>query len=89
MLVMLMEFCPKCGSMLFPTKVGRSRRLVCPRCGHKSKIKKRAAYKISEKGKEAKEVPVIIEKKKKKKPAEREYEFESPEYYEEFYEGES
>ncbi len=75
--------------MLFPTKVGRSRRLVCPRCGYKSKIKQRAAYKISEKGKEAKEVPVIIEKKKKKKPAEREYEIEPPEYYEEFYEGES
>ncbi len=86
---MLMEFCPKCDSMLLPTKVGRSRRLACPRCGYKSKIKKRAAYKISEKGKEPKEVLVIIEKKKKKKPAEREYEIESPEYYEEFNEGES
>lgn len=86
---MLMEFCPKCDSMLLPTKVGRSRRLACPRCGYKSKIKKRAAYKISEKGKEPKEVRVIIEKKKKKKPAEREYEIESPEYYEEFNEGES
>ncbi|MBA7502303.1 hypothetical protein ES706_00887 [subsurface metagenome] len=86
---MLMEFCPKCDSMLLPTKVGRSRRLACPRCGYKSKIKKRAAYKISEKGKAPKEVLVIIEKKKKKKPAEREYEIESPEYYEEFNEGES
>ena len=86
---MLMEFCPKCGSMLVPAKVRRSRRLTCPRCGYKSKIKERAAYKISEKGKEAKEVPVIIEKKKKKKVAEREYELESPEYYEEFYEGDS
>ncbi len=86
---MLMEFCPKCGSMLFPKKIGRSRRLACPRCGYKSKIKQRAAYKISEKGKEPKEVPVIIETKKKKKQIEREYELESPEYYEEFYEGES
>lgn len=86
---MLMEFCPKCDSMLLPTKVGRSRRLACPRCGYKSKIKKRAAYKISEKGKAPKEVPVIIEKKKKKKPVEREYEIEPPEYYEEFNEGES
>jgi len=58
------------------------------RCGYKSKIKKRAAYKISEKGKEAKEIPVIVEKKKKKKPVEREYELEHPEYYEEVYEGE-
>lgn len=86
---MLMEFCPKCGSMLVPTKVGRSMRLACSRCGYKSKIKKRAAYKISEKGKEAKDVPVIIEKKKKKKLVEREYELEPPEYYEEFYEGDS
>lgn len=85
---MLMEFCPKCGSMLIPAKVGRSKRLACPRCGYKSKIKKRAAYKISEKGKEAKEIPVIVEEKKKKKPAEREYELEPPEYYEEIYEGE-
>lgn len=85
---MLMEFCPKCGSMLIPTKVRRSKRLACPRCGYKSKIKKRAAYKISEKGKEATEIPVIVEKKKKKKPAEREFELEPPEYEEEVYEGE-
>lgn len=84
-----MEFCPKCGSILVPTKVGRSRRLICPRCGYKSKIKKHAAYKISERGKEAKEIPVIIEKKKKKKLVEREYELEPTEYYEEFYEGDS
>lgn len=84
---MYMEFCPKCGSMLIPTKVRRSKQLACPRCGYKSKIKKRAAYKISKKGKEAKEIPVIVGEKKKKKPAEREYELESPEY-EEVYEGE-
>jgi len=83
-----MEFCPKCGSMLIPTKVRRSKRLTCPRCGYKGKIKKRAAYKISEKGKEATEIPVIVEKKKKKKPAEREFELEPPEYEEEVYEGE-
>jgi len=74
--------------MLIPTKVRRSKRLACPRCGYKSKIKKRAAYKISEKGKEATEIPVIVEKKKKKKPAEREFELEPPEYEEEVYEGE-
>lgn len=85
---MLMEFCPKCGSMLVPTKVRRSKRLSCPRCGYKSKIKKRAAYKISEKGKAANEIPVIVEKKKKKrKLAEREYELKPPEYSEEVYEG--
>ncbi len=84
-----MEFCPKCGTVLVPTKVGRSKRLVCSRCGYKGKVKKPASYKISEKGKETREVAIIVEKKKKKskKPAEREYELERPEYYEEFYEG--
>ncbi|MDI6642870.1 MAG: hypothetical protein QMD95_02330 [Candidatus Hodarchaeaceae archaeon] len=82
-----MEFCPKCGTMLVPTKVGRSRRLICSRCGYKGKVKKPTAYKIREKGKEVKEVAVIVEKKKKeKRPAEREYEIEPPEYYEEMYE---
>jgi DNA-directed RNA polymerase subunit M/transcription elongation factor TFIIS len=79
-----MEFCPKCGTILVPEKVGRSRRLVCSKCGYKGKLKKPSAYKISEKGEERKEVPVIIEKKKKKKkPMEREYEVEQPEYVEE------
>jgi len=82
-----MEFCPKCGSMLLPKKSGRSVRLICPRCGYKGKLKKPTAYKISEKGKEAKEIAVIEEKgKKKKKPPEREYEVEPPEYYEDLYE---
>jgi len=49
-------------------------------------LKKPTAYKISEKGKEAKEVAVIEEKKKKKKPREPEYEIEPPEYYEEMFE---
>jgi len=84
-----MEFCPKCGTVLVPTTVGHSKRLTCPRCGYKGKIKKPAAYKISEKGKGAREVTIIVDKKKKsKKPSEREYEIEPPEYYEEFYEGE-
>lgn len=83
-----MEFCPKCGTLLVPKTAGRSRWLACPRCGYKSKVKKTAGYKISEKGKEAREVAVIEEKEKPKKPAEREYELEPPEYYEEFYEEE-
>ncbi len=86
---MHMEFCPKCGSILIPTKVRRSKRLTCQRCGYKGKIKQRAAYKISEKGKAANEIPVIVEKKKKKrKLGEREYELKPPEYSEEVDEGE-
>lgn len=82
-----MEFCPKCGTVLVPAKVGRSRRLTCPRCGYKGKVRKPTAYKIREKGKEAPEVAVIVEKKKKEKRLpEKEFEIEPPEYDEEGYE---
>ncbi len=79
-----MEFCPKCGTVLMPVKVGRTKRLSCPRCGYKGKAKKPTSYKISEKGKEEREVAVIVPKKEKqKKPIEKEYEIEPPEYEEE------
>lgn len=81
-----MEFCPKCGGALMPRKIGRSMKLVCVGCGYKGKLRKPSAYRISEEGKEVKEVKVIEEKvKKKRKPPEREFELEPPEYYEEEY----
>ena len=73
---------------MLPKKAGRKSLLVCQRCGRKMKLKVPTSYKISEKGKEVKEIAVIIEKKKKKKkPVEREYEPEGIEYYEELFEG--
>ncbi len=81
-----MEFCPKCGSVLLPKKVGRGIKLACPRCKYTRKLKKRTAYKISEKGKETMEITVIDkEEKKKKKPPEQEYEIDF-DYYEDLYE---
>ena len=81
-----MEFCPKCGTILVPNKVGRLSRLVCSRCGYKSKVKKPSEYKINEKGKQAREVVVIVDKKPKgKKSVVKEYEIEPPEYDEEMY----
>ena len=35
-----MMFCPKCGSILVPNEPGKKSKLVCPRCGYKSKDKK-------------------------------------------------
>ncbi|MGQ9787995.1 MAG: DNA-directed RNA polymerase [Candidatus Hadarchaeaceae archaeon] len=84
-MAMMMEFCPKCGTVLVPAKVGRCKKLTCPRCGYKGKVKKRSAYRISEKGKEAREV-AIIEEKDKKRTVLNEYEIEPPEYDEEAYE---
>jgi DNA-directed RNA polymerase subunit M len=81
-----MEFCPKCGSMLLPKKSGRRARLICQRCGYRGKLRKPTAYKISEKGKDAKGIAIIEKKgKKKKKTLEREYEIEQPEYDENLY----
>jgi DNA-directed RNA polymerase subunit M len=83
---MFMEFCPKCGGLLLPQKIGRTKKLVCQRCGSKRKIKRRKAYKIAEKGKEPKEVAVIEEEEKKERKPEVPYEEMKPEYYEEYYE---
>ena len=83
-----MEFCPKCGSLLLPTKKGRSFKLVCQRCKYTRKLKDRKdmkGYKISEDGKEVQEIAIVkAEKKKKVRP--RETERENTEYYEEVYE---
>jgi len=76
------EFCPKCGTLLVPMKVGRSKKLVCPRCGYKGKVKKAASYKISEKCREPEEVAVITEEKKRKL-VHQEFELEPPEMDEE------
>lgn len=35
-----MMFCPKCGSILVPNEPGKKSKLVCSRCGYKSKDKK-------------------------------------------------
>lgn len=81
-----MEFCPKCGSILLPKKIGRGTKLACLRCGYTRKLKKRGAYKISEKGKTVKGITVIDkEVKKKRKPPEQEYEIDF-DYYEDLYE---
>ncbi len=83
-----MEFCPKCGSLLLPTKKGRSFKLVCQRCKYTRKLKDKKAmkgYKISEEGKDVQEIAIVkADKKKKVRP--RETERENTEYYEELYE---
>jgi DNA-directed RNA polymerase subunit M len=52
----MMEFCPKCGSIL----VQKGKKEVCPRCGYSKKG--RTKIKTSEKLMEKKEIAVITEK---------------------------
>ncbi len=82
-----MEFCPKCGNMLYPEKIRGLTKLVCKKCGYKVGARSRKSYKIREKGVEPKEIPVIVEpRKKKKRVMEQEYELEPVEFYEEMFE---
>jgi DNA-directed RNA polymerase subunit M/transcription elongation factor TFIIS len=83
-----MEFCPRCGNILYPEKVRGLTKLVCKKCGYKVGARSRESYKIRERGGEPKEIPVIVEpkKRKKKKVVEQEYELEPVEFYEEMFE---
>lgn len=72
---------------MLPQRAGKSKLLVCQRCGRKMKPKRRSGYRFREKGKEKAEVGVVEEKRKKKiRPIEQEFELEPVEYYEEFFE---
>ena len=83
-----MEFCPKCGSVLLPTKKGRSFKLVCSKCSYKRQLKGKKdmkGYKISEEVKKKDEIAIVdADQMKKKKP--EQLEREKIEYYEELYE---
>ena len=81
-----MEFCPRCGGIMLPEKVGKSKKLVCQKCGYKTKL--RAGRKVRTERKEEEKVTVVVEKEKKrrKKPVEHEVELEPIEYYEELFE---
>ncbi|MEM7826992.1 MAG: transcription factor S [Candidatus Aenigmatarchaeota archaeon] len=52
-----MEFCNLCGSIMFPTKMGRKSFWVCKECGHK-RINKTRSIKFKNEAKHEK-IPVI------------------------------
>ncbi|MEM1689506.1 MAG: hypothetical protein QXU01_01135 [Candidatus Hadarchaeales archaeon] len=82
-----MEFCPKCGGLMLPKKIGKGRKLICQKCGHKIELKRGSKYKIKTEKKREEKVTVVTKKeKKKKKPVRYEVETEPIEYYEEFFE---
>ena len=43
-----MEFCPECGKLLIPKKKGKSRILVCAKCGYESKLSQKDKYEVSD-----------------------------------------
>ncbi|MHA1953324.1 MAG: DNA-directed RNA polymerase subunit M [Candidatus Heimdallarchaeaceae archaeon] len=43
-----MEFCPECGKLLIPKKKGKSKLLVCAKCGYESKLTGKDAYEVSD-----------------------------------------
>jgi len=43
-----MEFCPKCGKILIPKKKGKSKVLVCPKCGYESSLEGSDSYEVED-----------------------------------------
>ena len=43
-----MEFCPECGKLLIPKKKGKSKFLVCERCGYEDKLKANDGYEVED-----------------------------------------
>ncbi len=51
----MVEFCPKCGSLLFPSKTDEGVILTCRRCGYKKALGKQLSYR---------EVQIVSDEKK-------------------------
>lgn len=43
-----MEFCPECGKLLIPKKKGKSKLLVCAKCGYERKLSGKDEYEVSD-----------------------------------------
>ena len=43
-----MEFCPECGKLLIPKKKGKTKSLVCAKCGYESKLSRKDEYEVSD-----------------------------------------
>ncbi len=43
-----MEFCPECGKLLIPKKKGKSKMLVCAKCGYEGKLEKGESYEVQD-----------------------------------------
>lgn len=55
-----MEFCPECGSLMYPKKEGVKVHLICKNCGHTEKVNDSKKYRLVKEGKR-KEAPPVIE----------------------------
>lgn len=43
-----MEFCPECGKLLIPKKKGKSKVLVCSKCGVELKLNENGGYDVQD-----------------------------------------
>jgi len=43
-----MEFCPECGKILIPKKKGKSKILVCVKCGYERKLRTKKSYEVAD-----------------------------------------
>ena len=70
-----MEFCPKCGKLLVPKKKGKTKKLVCLKCGYEEDLQETGSYEVSD---EIEHKPTerleVIEISEDNKPSEEELE---------------
>jgi len=84
----MVDFCPKCETMLLPVSKGGKSYLVCPKCGYTKEVKEPSKYRsIVKVGAEKKTKTAVLEEvgeiSKEKREKEREL---LQEYYEVFLE---
>ena len=65
-MVRFMEFCEKCGSLMFPKKTEKGISLQCRKCGHKKYIRKNESFKFSTVSSKKSAEIVVVDKKAQK-----------------------
>jgi len=81
-----LEFCPKCGKMLIPQRVGSKVYLVCPACNYKKLVGSRKMAIISSIPEEKRHKIGVIETESRTKVRKEERETYREEYYSVFLE---
>jgi len=67
----VVEFCPKCGSILVPSRKNNETYLVCNRCGFSKLAKDVSSYKRREKISDERKVKVLVLERTEKRGKEK------------------
>jgi len=79
----MVEFCPKCGTVLIPKKKKETIYLVCKNCGYSKKLESKKGYKSKHKVEEEKKTKILV---MEATPQDKEKIVEEKELLQEYYE---